>query len=68
MVYVSSYYILFPDYVLVLSLRSLFVSTDIQKVDPDGLGGREELVGVEGGETLVRICSMRKKKTIFNKW
>lgn len=50
-----------------LSLRSLFVSNEIQKVDPNGLGGREELVRVEGGETIIRIYSMRKK-SIFNKW
>ena len=38
----------------------------INGVDPDGKGGGEELGGVEGEETIIRICFVRKK-SIFNK-
>lgn len=38
---------------------------DRKEVDLDGGQGREELGGVEGGETVTRIYYVRK--TIFNK-
>ena len=42
-----SYYILFC-YVLLLSIRSLFISNDSKKVNPDGREDGEELGGRDG--------------------
>jgi hypothetical protein len=39
---------------------------DRKGVDPNRRGSKEELGGVEGGETIFRIYYMRKK-SIFNR-
>lgn len=38
---------------------------DRNGVDPDEKGGREELGGIGGGETIIRMYNVRKK-SIFN--
>ena len=43
-----------------------FLMRDRKGVDLDGRRGGEELGGVEGGETIIRIYYVRKK-SIFNK-
>ena len=54
-------FILFFLCVLLLSLRSLFISNERQKGSGlDGNGGREGLGGVEGEETVIRIYYVRK--------
>lgn len=35
-------------------------------MDPDGRGGEEELGGVKGGETAIRISYMKKTEFIFS--
>jgi hypothetical protein len=66
MAFVLPYYILFC-HVLLLSLRSLFFSNERQKgVDPEVIGSGKELGGVEGWETVNRMCCMRKE-SIFHK-
>lgn len=58
------YFILFC-YVL-LSLRSLLFSYERQReVEPDGREGREELEGLEGGQTVIGIYCLREE-SIFN--
>lgn len=53
--------------VVLLSLTRLFFSTERQKgMDPNGRGYGEELGGVEGRETIIRLHCMRKETT-FNK-
>lgn len=36
-------------------------------MDPEGKGDGQELGMVEGGETIIRICCMRKE-SVLNKW
>lgn len=43
-----------------------FLIKDINGVDPDGRGGREEVGGVEEGKTVIRIYYMRIS-LFFNK-
>ena len=46
---------------MLLSLRSLFISNERQKgSELDGKGGREELEGLKGEETVIRIYYVRK--------
>lgn len=62
-----SYYILSHIIFMILfSLRNLFVFQRQKWVDLQGRGGSEEL-GVEGGETAIRIYHGRKKESVFNK-
>jgi len=43
-----------------------FLMRDRKGVDPERRGGGEDLGGVKGGETVIRIYRMRKE-SIFNK-
>ena len=63
-VFVSSYYILFGH--ILLPLRSLFFSDERQEGNGSGWRGNgEELEGAERGETVIRICCMRKDYFLF---
>lgn len=56
----------FICYVWLSLLKSLFSSRDKKGVVPDGKRGGEEL-GVWGEETVIRMCRMKKKESIFHK-
>lgn len=51
--------------VLLLSLRHLLRSNERLGVDPSGSGKGEELEGIEGRKTLLRLNCMRKE-TVLN--
>lgn len=58
-VFVLSYFILS---FWLLSLRSLSFSIEREdEMDPEGRNGGEELAGVKGGGTIIRIYCMGKK-------
>lgn len=57
------YFVLFGSYLL--EAYSILMR-DKKAVDPEGSGGGKELGGAEGGETIVRIYSIRKE-SISNK-
>jgi hypothetical protein len=43
-----------------------FLTEDIKGVNLNRRGNGNGLRGTDGGETILRICYMKKKKTIFN--
>lgn len=42
--------------------------TDLKGVHKDEMGNVEEIGGIAGGETIIRINYMILKRPIFNKW
>jgi hypothetical protein len=47
-------------YYIILHLLGAFFLRDRNRVDPDGREGEEELRGVEGEKTIIRVYYMRK--------
>jgi hypothetical protein len=60
--YLICSFFMFGSYLRIL----YFLMRDIKGIDPEEIGGGEELEEVEGGETVIQLYCMKKKKKKTN--